>query len=183
MYSQYSALTRTDLMVSQPDLRVCRIALIAAIAVIASACSSPSPVVPTAKSDRRVILQPRKVSAIGERAATVALRQIGVPYRYGGNSPTGFDCSGLVHYAYANVGKSVPRTTAGLWSELSPIDREEMQIGDLLFFRIAGKMSHVGMYIGRREFVHAPSTGRFVSVESLDSDYYSRAFIRAGRPR
>jgi cell wall-associated NlpC family hydrolase len=111
------------------------------------------------------------------------LRQIGVPYRYGGNSPTGFDCSGLVHYAYANVGKSVPRTTAGLWSELSPIGRDDLRIGDLLFFNIAGKMSHVGMYLGQREFVHAPSTGRFVSVESLDSDYYSRAFIRAGRPR
>jgi len=170
-------------MISQPAHRVRRIALIAVIAVVASACSSQSSVVPTAKSDRRVILQPRTVSAIGERAATVALRQIGVPYRYGGNSPAGFDCSGLVHYAYANVGKSVPRTTAGLWSELSPIDRDDLRIGDLLFFRIAGKMSHVGMYLGRREFVHAPSTGRFVSVESLDSDYYSRAFIRAGRPR
>lgn len=170
-------------MISQPAHRVRHIALIAVIAVVASACSSQSPVVPTAKSDRRVIFQPRTVSAIGERAATVALRQIGVPYRYGGNSPTGFDCSGLVHYAYANVGKSVPRTTAGLWSELSPIDRDDLRIGDLLFFSIAGKMSHVGMYLGQREFVHAPSTGRFVSVESLDSDYYSRAFIRAGRPR
>ena len=171
-------------MISQPAQRVRYLALITVIAVVASACSSQPSVVPNAKEiDRRVVLRPRTTLAIGERAATVALRQLGVPYRYGGSSPTGFDCSGLVHYAYANVGKSVPRTTAGLWSRLSPIDKEDVRIGDLLFFSIAGKMSHVGMYLGRREFVHAPSTGRFVSVESLDSDYYSRAFIRAGRPR
>jgi len=170
-------------MISQPARRIRHLALIAVIAVVASACSSQPSVAPTVKNDRRVVLQPRATRAIGERAATVALGQLGVPYRYGGSSPTGFDCSGLVHYAYANVGKSVPRTTTGLWSELAPIDREDVRIGDLLFFSIAGKMSHVGMYLGRREFVHAPSTGRFVSVESLDSDYYSRAFIRAGRPR
>ena len=171
-------------MISQPAQRIRYLALITVIAVVASACSSQPSVVPKAKEiDRRVVLQPRTTLAIGERAATVALRQLGVPYRYGGSSPTGFDCSGLVHYAYANVGKSVPRTTAGLWSRLSPIDKEDVRIGDLLFFSIAGKMSHVGIYLGRREFVHAPSTGRFVSVESLDSDYYSRAFIRAGRPR
>jgi len=170
-------------MISQPAQRIRHLALIAIIAVLASACSSHPSVAPTVKNDERVVFQPRTTRAIGERAATVALGQLGVPYRYGGSSPTGFDCSGLVHYAYANVGKSVPRTTTGLWSELSPIDKEDVRIGDLLFFSIAGKMSHVGMYLGRRQFVHAPSTGRYVSVESLDSDYYSRAFIRAGRPR
>lgn len=57
-----------------------------------------------------------------------------------------------------------------------------MRVGDLLFFKIAGKMSHVGMYLGKGRFVHAPSTGRVVSVASLESDYYRRALIRAGRP-
>ncbi len=58
-----------------------------------------------------------------------------------------------------------------------------MRVGDLLFFNIAGKMSHVGMYVGNGRFVHAPSTGKVVSVEHLGSEYYSQAFIRAGRPR
>jgi cell wall-associated NlpC family hydrolase len=170
-------------MISQPALRVRQLALIAFIAVVAAACSSQPSVVPPEKKDRRVIVPPPTTSAVGERAAAIAMGQVGVPYRYGGSSPTGFDCSGLVHYAYANVGKSVPRTTAGLWTALAPVDKANMRVGDLLFFSIAGKMSHVGLYLGRRQFVHAPSTGRFVSVESLDSDYYRRAFIRAGRPK
>jgi cell wall-associated NlpC family hydrolase len=58
-----------------------------------------------------------------------------------------------------------------------------MRAGDLLFFNIDGKMSHVGMYIGGSRFVHAPSSGKTVSVESLDSEFYQRAFIRAGRPQ
>lgn len=170
-------------MISQPALSVRRFALIVVVAVVSSACTSQPPVVPITKEDRPVVVQPPRTRAVGERAAVVALGQLGVPYRYGGSSPTGFDCSGLVHYAYANVGKSIPRTTAALWSNLSPVGKADVRVGDLLFFSIAGKMSHVGMYLGRGQFVHAPSTGRFVSVENLDSDYYSRAFIRAGRPR
>lgn len=170
-------------MISQPAQIVRHLALIAVIAVAAAACSSQPSVAPAAKTDRRVVVQPRTAIPIGERAAAVALGQLGVPYRYGGSSPTGFDCSGLVHYAYSNVGMSVPRTTAGLWSGLSPIDERDLRIGDLLFFNIAGKMSHVGMYLGSRKFVHAPSSGRHVSVESLDSEYYRQAFIRAGRPK
>ncbi len=170
-------------MISQPARIVRYLALIALMAVAATGCSSQPSVVPEAKKDRRVVVQPRATIPIGERAAAVALGQLGVPYRYGGSSPTGFDCSGLVHYAYSNVGMSVPRTTAGLWSDLAPIDKRNLRIGDLLFFSIAGKMSHVGLYLGSRQFVHAPSSGRHVAVESLDSDYYKRAFIRAGRPK
>ena len=113
----------------------------------------------------------------------VALQQVGVPYRYGGSSPVGFDCSGLVHYSYASAGLSIPRTTAGLWTGLAPVDARQVRTGDLLFFDIQGKMSHVGLYLGGGRFVHAPSTGRVVSVERLDDAYYSRALIRAGRPQ
>jgi len=125
---------------------------------------------------------PGKPRSVGERAATVALGQVGVPYRYGGSSPSGFDCSGLVHYSYAAAGKNVPRTTAGQWAKLAPVANRDLRAGDLLFFNIAGKMSHVGVYLGYGQFVHAPSTGRTVSIESLGSDYYRKAFIRAGRP-
>lgn len=115
-------------------------------------------------------------------AVAIAMQQIGVPYRYGGATPSGVDCSGLVHYSYARAGQRLPRTTATLWSELRPVAKSNIESGDILFFRISGKMSHVGLYIGNDQFVHAPSSGRVVSVASLRSDFYRDAFIRAGRP-
>lgn len=119
---------------------------------------------------------------IGHEAANIALRQVGTPYAYGGVGPSGFDCSGLVHFSYARAGKRLPRTTGGLWESLPAVDRSELQTGDILFFRIKGKMSHVGLYLGGGRFVHAPSSGKTVSVAGLDSRFYRRAFIRGGRP-
>ena len=117
----------------------------------------------------------------GHRAARAALAQVGVPYRYGGHSPSGFDCSGLVHFAYLEAGLSIPRTTKQLWSVAETIDRNELQAGDLLFFQIDGKMSHVGMYLGERRFVHAPQSGRTVTVASLEMPFYRQALIRTAR--
>lgn len=170
-------------MISQPASIVRSLVLIVAVTFGASACSSHQPVQHLPKVQSGSIVKPGNRAVVGERAAAIALKQVGVPYRYGGNSPSGFDCSGLVHYSYAHAGKSIPRTTTGLWANLTPIEAHRMRVGDLLFFRIAGKMSHVGMYLGDGRFVHAPSSGRVVSIESLGSDYYSRALIRAGRPR
>ncbi len=119
---------------------------------------------------------------LGARAAAVALRQVGVPYRYGGSTTAGFDCSGLVQFAYQHAGKPVPRTTGQLWSATVPISRANIEVGDLLFFSFDGKMSHVGMYVGAQQFVHAPSSGRSVTVAKLTSAFYSDAFVRAGRP-
>jgi len=114
-------------------------------------------------------------------AAAVALDQVGVRYRYGGNGPQGFDCSGLVHYAYRQAGVSVPRTTGELWAAAADVDRNDLRAGDILFFRVEGKMSHVGMYLGERRFVHAPQSGSRVSVASLDAPFYRKALLRAGR--
>ncbi len=122
-------------------------------------------------------------SDIGTRAARIALDQVGVPYRYGGSGPAGFDCSGLVHYAYLNAGKRVPRTSRQLWNGTAAVARHELRPGDVLFFEIEGKMQHVGLYLGEGRFVHAPSTGRTVSVASLASAFYEKAYLRAGRPR
>jgi cell wall-associated NlpC family hydrolase len=124
---------------------------------------------------------PRGRSA-GEQAAVVAVRQIGVPYRYGGNNVTGFDCSGLVQYAYAAAGKELPRTTDDLWQQMQPVSGRNLEVGDVLFFNVEGKVSHVGLYLGSRRFVHAPATGREVTIADLDSDFYRNAFIRGGRP-
>ena len=153
-------------MISQPAHSVRRVVMLLLVLVAAAGCSST----------------PGKSQSAGERAASVALGQVGIPYRYGGSSPSGFDCSGLVHYSYAAAGINVPRTTAGQWAELTPVSNRDLRTGDLLFFNIAGKMSHVGVYLGDGRFVHAPSSGRTVSIESLGSDYYRKALIRAGRP-
>ena len=119
--------------------------------------------------------------SVGDRAASFALDQVGEPYRYGGSSPGGFDCSGLVQYSYSRAGYSVPRTTGQLWSAAETVNRDQLRAGDLLFFSIEGKMSHVGLYLGEQRFVHAPQSGRLVSVESLQAPFYRMAFIRAGR--
>ena len=121
--------------------------------------------------------------SIGEAAAAIAYQQVGTPYRYGGATTQGFDCSGLVYFAYGRAGKRIARTTRGLWSGTTSVQRSELQVGDLLFFDIEGKMSHVGLYLGGQRFVHSPSTGRTVSVENLDAPFYAAAFIRGGRPK
>ena len=158
-------------MISQSALKIRWLICIAAIGALLHGCASqPS------------VAAPSKPTA-AEQAVAVALQQVGVPYRYGGNSPRGFDCSGLVHYAYSQAGKQLPRTTQSLWQAASPVSTSELQAGDILFFNIAGKMAHVGLYVGRGRFVHAPSTGREVAVASLQSDFYRQAFIRAGRPQ
>lgn len=126
---------------------------------------------------------PAKRLSVGEQAAVVAVRQLGVPYRYGGSTTDGFDCSGLVQYAYAKAGRAIPRTTRAQWRSLQPVAVQNLRVGDLLFFDIDGKVSHVGLYLGSRRFVHAPSTGREVTIEELDSRYYRKTFVGAGRPR
>ena len=125
---------------------------------------------------------PSRGRSRGETAVIAATRQVGVPYRYGGNSRSGFDCSGLVQYAWAQAGVGIPRTTSEQWRRMSRVRSSDLQRGDLLFFRIDGRVSHVGMYMGSGQFVHAPSTGRSVSVTSLDSGFYRETFVGATRP-
>ena len=114
-------------------------------------------------------------------AADVALSQAGRPYRYGGSSPSGFDCSGLVQFAYRQAGRSTPRTTGELYRATEAVSRGALKRGDLVFFEIDGKMAHVGIYLDNNRFVHAPRSGRSVSVESLDSGFYKSRFVRGGR--
>ena len=166
-------------MIAQPARIIRILALTITMLGLASGCSST----PRSGESRIAtgVVEP-KHNAVGEIAAAVALDQVGTPYRYGGSSPNGFDCSGLVQYSYFRAGKRVPRTTGQLWSSTAAVDRNELRIGDVLFFKVEGKMSHVGLYLGGRRFVHAPSSGRAVSVASLDSPFYKSALLRAGRP-
>jgi len=165
----------------------CRFTLVVVILVILSACGhEPVRRVTNSNSDihsdTRTVQSRSNTRTSGEQAAVVAVRQLGVPYVYGGTTVRGFDCSGLVQYAYARAGTGIPRTTADQWRQLTPVSGSSLRVGDLLFFRIEGKISHVGLYIGEQRFVHAPSTGKQVSMARLDSDYYRRAFVRAARP-
>jgi cell wall-associated NlpC family hydrolase len=108
----------------------------------------------------------------------VALSQLGVPYVWGGSSPGGFDCSGLVMWAYAQVGVSLPHSSYAQYGYGVPVSRDQLQPGDLVFFDGLG---HVGIYIGGGQFVHAPHTGDVVKISSLDESWYAAAFVGARR--
>ncbi|MBT8131214.1 MAG: C40 family peptidase [Gammaproteobacteria bacterium] len=114
-------------------------------------------------------------------AAATATQQIGRPYKWGGSTPKGFDCSGLVQYSYNNAGMSVPRTSRAQYSASQHISLRQARTGDLLFFRFSGRISHVGIYLGDGRFVHSPSSGKHVEVASLQQPTYRKAFVTAGR--
>jgi cell wall-associated NlpC family hydrolase len=100
-------------------------------------------------------------------AATIAMKYLGIPYAWGGASPAGFDCSGLVMYVYAQLGILLPHYAAAQYGFGSPVSRDQLQPGDLVFF---DGLSHVGIYIGGGQMVHAPQTGDVVKISSL-SDF------------
>ena len=119
----------------------------------------------------------------GADAAQHALGMVGIPYRFGGNSPQGFDCSGLVQYSYARAGMRVSRSLEGQWANSRPVPVAHIRPGDLLFFHMEGKTnSHIGLYIGNDRFVHAPTTGKHVSVASLANRFWRQHFSAARRP-
>jgi murein DD-endopeptidase len=139
----------------------------------ATACASPGP-----SSRAGASVRNRRMAVA--RAAEV---QVGVPYRYGGSSPRGFDCSGLVVYSYRQAGfEDLPHSATALDAVSQRISLGEIEPGDLLFFRLDGpKTTHVGIYVGGRQFVHAPSSGKRVEKVSFDHVYWGEKISRAGR--
>lgn len=106
---------------------------------------------------------------------------LGQPYRYGGAAPGGFDCSGLVVYAAGGARLQLPRTAQEQLHAGSPIARRELQAGDLVFMHLAGKELHVGIAIDGTRFIHAPSTGGYVRIDSLSAPPYAHGFLTARR--
>ena len=110
-----------------------------------------------------------------------AASMIGQPYRFGGASPGGFDCSGLVEYAALSAGIRVPRTAAEQLRIGTPVDRADVRAGDLVFMHLARKELHVAIALDSQLFVHAPSTGGYVRIDSLAAPPYARGFMTARR--
>lgn len=142
-----------------------------------TACGSLHP--PVAQPARQPV--PAATTAQTPRVVAVAQQMVGKPYRYGGNTPRGFDCSGLVQYSYSQAGHPVPRSTTEQYSRTRTIPYAQRAPGDLLFFRIDDKPSHVGIYLGNGRFIHAPSSGKQVEYASLSNDYWSQRLVKVGR--
>jgi cell wall-associated NlpC family hydrolase len=122
--------------------------------------------------------------AFGHRVAATALEYRGVPYRNGGATPAGFDCSGLVRYVLARHGRAVPRQTREQFTAGVSVPRHALAAGDLVFFStVARGASHVGIALDDDEFVHAPSSAGVVRVERLTTPYWRDRFVGARRVR
>jgi peptidoglycan DL-endopeptidase CwlO len=109
----------------------------------------------------------------------IAMQYLGVPYVWGGASPSGFDCSGLVSYAYSQIGVSLPHNAAMQYNTVGVfVSRDQLAPGDLVFFDGLG---HMGMYIGGGQFIHAPHTGDVVKISSLNDSWYASTYVGAKR--
>jgi cell wall-associated NlpC family hydrolase len=106
---------------------------------------------------------------------------LGQPYRWGGAAPGGFDCSGLVVYATSGAGIRLPRTAQEQMHAGAPIARRALRAGDLVFLHLARKDLHVGIAIDNERFVHAPSAGGYVRIDSLAAPPYAHAYLTARR--
>jgi hypothetical protein len=127
----------------------------------------------------KVAPAPQPEATVGDRAARYARRLLGIPYRYGGDSPqSGFDCSGLVRFVYSRFGVTLPHSSYADFSLGRHVTRAQLRPGDLVFFDGVG---HVGMYIGGGRFIHAPHTGTRVQVSSMDESWYRDRYDGARR--
>jgi cell wall-associated NlpC family hydrolase len=148
-------------------------------AVLAATAAAPVWGMATESDRRPTSGPPVPTPTRADRAVEVALEAVGTPYRWGGESlASGFDCSGLVRWAYGRVGIELPHNSYALYSEGRRVSSSGMRPGDILFFEGLG---HVGLYLGRGRMVHAPQTGRNVEIVRLSTTNYGARLVGARR--
>lgn len=135
------------------------------------------------KADGKSLLSDKEKARATRRSRLTkeALSFRGTPYIWGGEGRGGFDCSGFTQFIYGKRGVTIPRTAKQQFGAGTPVARNDLKKGDLVFFNTRGPISHVGMYIGNGKFVHAANRRRGVTVDSLGSAYYSKRYAGARR--
>ena len=170
-----------DVARAAPRRNIGALLVLFGVSVALAACSSVSG--RTAERDRPgapTTRQPGDARELrGQRAADVAMRYRGARYQWGSAGPSSFDCSGFVKYVYAQVGVSLPHNAAMQYRYGTPVSRDSLEPGDLVFF---DRLRHNGIYIGQGRFIHARQTGKRVNIGVLDEDWYRSRWVGARRP-
>jgi cell wall-associated NlpC family hydrolase len=154
-----------------------------ALLLLVSACATP-PRPPAHHGDPpNTVVGAVPERSRGDALAALASAQLGQPYRYGGDSPQGFDCSGLALFVHQQLGLELPRTALQQRQESPPLDQADLLPGDLVFFTMGPRLlvDHVGIYIGQARFVHAPRAGSPVRIGTLQDRSFARRFAGGGR--
>ncbi|GIZ52377.1 hypothetical protein NCCP691_23910 [Noviherbaspirillum aridicola] len=155
--------------------------------LLAAACIAPAAANDLAQPEAPGTRPPTRLQNFTNRASDLAMQamtMLGIRYKYGGDAPeNGLDCSGLVRYVFKEVlGRELPRTSQEISRVGKQIDREELQPGDLVFYNTLRRgFSHVGIYLGDNKFIHSPSAGGQVRIESMDIQYWKQRFNGARR--
>ena len=148
----------------------------------ATAANSDFSVSTRADSVAATIPEDPESLSIAERAANEAMAMIGAPYKYRGENPEGFDCSGLIRYSFNALGIDTPHNTKALRKVSARVKKQGLMKGDLLFFNERGrKFSHVGIYFGDGYFIHAPGRHKYVRMNNLGDRHWKRRFVEARR--
>jgi cell wall-associated NlpC family hydrolase len=162
--------------------RQARARLAAQQAAAAAASQAPAQTAPAAPFDDPLVAPgPAEAAPPPARyggVVGIAMQYLGTPYVWGGASPGGFDCSGFVMYVFAQIGVSLPHNAAAQYGYGSPVSRDQLQAGDIVFFDGLG---HDGIYIGGGQFIHSPHTGDVVKISSLSDSWYASTYVGARR--